>query len=351
MNVVMGRCTNDLFCALASTGVVLRVPTDGLFVCSHCGRPLTEASERGWNRNLVIGAVVGGGLALTGIAMSGAAMMWTDRPSTPNVTWVAPAKRVAPPPVVTQRASPPVQSTTASAMNSAAPVPAMAGQPGVAAKPVAVAVAAPPPPTVVAVGSEGVAAGVRTVIMVPRSAGMVRFRASPKPDMDDPAIRAAQLAQANADAEKLRQAQAKMQAAQLAAAQLAAKQAHPAVATALAAPVAAPVVKASLTPPPPAHASLDRLFVARPISGGAPPFPRMVDDSTLHGGSVRVSCRIETDGAPDDCGIVGGTAEAPFRESVLRWLGSGRVRFAPILRGGVPTAETHQWSVQFNLEG
>jgi hypothetical protein len=56
---------------------------------------------------------------------------------------------------------------------------------------------------------------------------------------------------------------------------------------------------------------------------------------------------------PGDCGpasgchvlnVQGGNA---FSAAVIKWVGSGRVRFAPILRNGQPVAETHQWAVSF----
>jgi hypothetical protein len=42
--------------------------------------------------------------------------------------------------------------------------------------------------------------------------------------------------------------------------------------------------------------------------------------------------------------VDGGSA---FSAAVIKWVNSGRVRFAPILRNGQPVAETHQWAVSF----
>jgi len=39
-----GRCTNDLYCSLASGKQNLQIPVDSLFVCPQCGKPLTAPS-------------------------------------------------------------------------------------------------------------------------------------------------------------------------------------------------------------------------------------------------------------------------------------------------------------------
>jgi hypothetical protein len=62
---------------------------------------------------------------------------------------------------------------------------------------------------------------------------------------------------------------------------------------------------------------------------------------------VTVSCRIETSGSPVGCRVLSVHGGAVFGTAVKSWLGSGSVRFAPILHNGQPVAETHQWTVNF----
>jgi hypothetical protein len=93
----------------------------------------------------------------------------------------------------------------------------------------------------------------------------------------------------------------------------------------------------------PAPSGPSRGFSPRAIAGGAPVYP----DSTDSLGRVTVSCRIETDGSPVGCRVLNVHGGAAFGTAVRSWLGSGSVRFAPILHNGQPVAETHQWTVNF----
>src|ERR1700733_6621326 len=61
-----GRCSNDMFCSLASGGHAVRVPADGNFVCPQCSKPLVAAEERQRRSPLVVGALAGGGMAVVG---------------------------------------------------------------------------------------------------------------------------------------------------------------------------------------------------------------------------------------------------------------------------------------------
>jgi outer membrane biosynthesis protein TonB len=78
-------------------------------------------------------------------------------------------------------------------------------------------------------------------------------------------------------------------------------------------------------------------------AGGMPPYPDGLPEGTISV-TVHVDCLIGTDGAPSDCRVSG---DAPFRRAVQRWLGSGKVRFAPVLRKGVPVEIRQAWDVQF----
>jgi outer membrane biosynthesis protein TonB len=98
--------------------------------------------------------------------------------------------------------------------------------------------------------------------------------------------------------------------------------------------------------PAPAPSGPSRAFSAAPVEGGAPPYPTVYqDDQRL--GKVTVSCLIGTSGSPSGCRVIATQGGTQFGNSVLRWLGSGSVRFAPILHNGQAVAETHQWTVTF----
>jgi hypothetical protein len=88
--------------------------------------------------------------------------------------------------------------------------------------------------------------------------------------------------------------------------------------------------------------------VPRALSGGAPVYPVAYEsDGSSRTGHVMVDCRIDPTGAPSGCRLLSAVGGSKFGSSVMNWLGSGRVRFAPILRNGQATAETHQWSIDF----
>ncbi len=40
MPTLPGRCVNDLYCTVATTGEIVRVPAEGRFVCPHCSKTL-----------------------------------------------------------------------------------------------------------------------------------------------------------------------------------------------------------------------------------------------------------------------------------------------------------------------
>jgi TonB family protein len=103
-------------------------------------------------------------------------------------------------------------------------------------------------------------------------------------------------------------------------------------------------------PPVPTVAGPTRGFTPRPLEGGAPSYPAAYEGADKSG-RVTVKCRIEASGAPTGCQVVGSYGGRAFDTSVLNWLGSGHVRFAPILHNGQAAAETHQWNVNFQPGG
>jgi hypothetical protein len=99
-------------------------------------------------------------------------------------------------------------------------------------------------------------------------------------------------------------------------------------------------------PAPPAPRGEDRPFRAVPVSGGSPKYPLAYEDLGT-AGAVTISCMIQASGFPAACHVVSVQGGSAFSSAVIKWVGSGRVRFAPILRNGEPVAEEHQWVVSF----
>jgi TonB family protein len=87
-------------------------------------------------------------------------------------------------------------------------------------------------------------------------------------------------------------------------------------------------------------------FNAVPVAGGSPDYPDEYADNG-QSGQVTVSCTIQATGFPTACHIVGVQGGRKFSAAVLRWLDSGRVRYAPVRRGGQPIAATEQWALKF----
>jgi len=61
MATLPGRCVNVMYCSLAASGTVVRVPADGPFVCPYCGKVMVAPTARRPLRNFVFawfGAVV-----------------------------------------------------------------------------------------------------------------------------------------------------------------------------------------------------------------------------------------------------------------------------------------------------
>jgi hypothetical protein len=87
-------------------------------------------------------------------------------------------------------------------------------------------------------------------------------------------------------------------------------------------------------------------FSSRTVAGGVPTFPAYYDEGRP--GAVTVSCTIEVSGSPSGCHIVRQLGGSGFGKAVDQWLGSGRVRFRPILVNGQPVAKQETWTVIFN---
>lgn len=94
------------------------------------------------------------------------------------------------------------------------------------------------------------------------------------------------------------------------------------------------------------RAATERPFSSHAVAGGAPVFPGAYDESRP--GTVKVQCTIEEDGAPNLCHVLKTVGGGAFGKSVENWLGSGRVRFRPVLSGGQAVASEESWTVVFN---
>jgi hypothetical protein len=61
MATLPGRCVNVMYCSLAASGTVVRVPADGPFICPYCGKVMVSPTARRPLRDIVsarFGAVV-----------------------------------------------------------------------------------------------------------------------------------------------------------------------------------------------------------------------------------------------------------------------------------------------------
>lgn len=406
----VGLCTNVIYCSFASARQDVQVPADSKFVCPQCGKPLADAPAAAADSRSRMAVIAGGGLALTGGALFvvGALFGHGSAPATateraaaadssarPRMASLAVAPRPtpqAPAPAVTQAVftpSPAAPSQPAAmrvAMIQPAPGP-MPAENRPAAQP-----AAPPPALsedaqarllkATALHSLQVLEQERADLLakqaadtkVAKQAQAAKQAAKQAQAAKEAqaaklaqAARAAQAAkdakeaQAARDAQATREAEEEQAAQQAKAAQeaqaeqvaraaqeaLAAQKARAAQAAAAAPKPAAQVQVAAITPPkPPKPAGPDRAFTAAPLSGGAPTYPD-VYESEGRSGQVAVSCRIDTTGHPSSCHVLGAKGGNAFGTAVLSWLGSGRVRYAPVLHAGVPVAETHEWTMNF----
>ena len=111
-------------------------------------------------------------------------------------------------------------------------------------------------------------------------------------------------------------------------------------------PKVQPVVSRVPAPPLARTGLSDRPFSTRVVRGGAPEYPKAYDEARP--GSVTVRCTIQADGSPSGCNILQQTGGYAFGTSVRNWLGSGRVRFDPMIENGQPVSRTETWTVVFN---
>jgi len=71
---ITGHCTNKIYCALASSGEQIRVPSGGRFVCPYCGKNLVDKPPVR-RMGLRAGMLIGGGMGISGLAMFAAGAM------------------------------------------------------------------------------------------------------------------------------------------------------------------------------------------------------------------------------------------------------------------------------------
>jgi hypothetical protein len=303
MSVRFGRCRTPLTCSVAESRVVLRLWENEPFFCPECARPLADAPP--WDgpsgyRSLMLAA----GLVLM-VASAGSAAWLLLRPPPPPPA--APPHRAAAP----LHSSPP-RIVLAPKLPHTIPAP-------------------PPPPPALAVQAP------------------LRHKALPpsKPKPAEPA-QAPPIAEATAPDTA------------------AAPPAHaPAVveATAQAPTPAAPPIHDGLQPPPPQSARPPqgpRVVVLPqgsklsfgPLQGVNLPSlqPRMIfanPDATRKPGSIDVDCRIGLDGIPSDCRKVADHGGGEVSDTILAWLGSGAIRYAPTVKDGRKVVARRVLSVNF----
>jgi TonB family protein len=364
-------------------GHILEVSPDARFVCEKCGKPLIEAAPRAALRSASPGLLVSGGLAIAGVCLIGGGMALTHSGSMPaHASGMAPASQAtraavaaqavreaatpltgAQAPTPAQTTSPmPASPTQAAQLDATRPLPGEGTGAGMnGAKPqqavltqAAFIQAFPPaaspfsPAVTIPLGRATQA----QVEMLQHRLPLARVIPTPSPD-DIALARAkqqaalAKLAQDKLAQDKLAQdklAQEKLAQEKLAQEKLAQQQAA-ARAPQPAANPPAPIERAAFAEP----TGITRAFSPRVIAGGHPMFPHSYADEDRTG-SVTVRCTIDTSGAPANCGVERSEGGDDFGRSVLKWLDSGRVRFAPILRNGAPVAESHSWQIAFQLK-
>jgi TonB family protein len=370
---VSGRCRNEMFCAVASAGDVVRVPAGSRFVCSYCGNKLVEVAGPRRQIGVRAGAFIGGGMGLAGLCLFAIGAM-IGEPAQPPAPGAAPttAGNAAPlhaavsapsaaPAKIEAQASPAVQAEAAPARDAQA-VPAPPVQVQAAEIPASVIVAMAEPVHMLAAPDQQTAAQLssRTGRLViappppvrPAIAEMPVRKVAPAPLVDSQAMPPKNVAQPAVAAAAPRTRPAAGNLEEAVEALHAPPGAAPAAQTEADALNDAEARKTAPAPPAPVVATAPtgptRGFVPRALTGGAPAYPAAYEmDGSGRNGRVTVDCRIDTNGAPSGCRVVSSSGGSRFGSSVLNWLGSGQVRFAPILRNGQATAETHQWSINF----
>jgi TonB family protein len=396
-----GRCTNDLYCSLASGKQNLQIPVDSLFVCPQCGKPLTapSADKRSFSTPALLavgGLVAGAGALFAAGSLIGGRSSAASTPVQPvHIAQAKPAPKLEPvaaasaPAPAASAAPPPVQAAQTTTP-AAAPVITTAPAPSLAeAKPAAPTPSAPQAPPVSPAPVQTAAAEPAArppmqlaMLDTPRQSPADAQRREAERKQEAEARAQAEAEQARA-AEQARRAEAaqlaadKQKKAQLAAQDLrrkqylakaqadaeakakqeqdAARAAQQAALDAQAREQAAraQAARAAAAAPPPAKLASaapvlgpTRGFSPNPIAGGAPVYPSAYEGEGRIG-HVTVSCLITGGGSPTGCHVVASQGGIGFNNAALAWLRSGRVRFNPILRNGQPTSEEHSWSMSF----
>jgi outer membrane biosynthesis protein TonB len=325
-----GRCTNALYCSVASAEEIITLHDDDAFLCPKCGKGLQAASQqsgRAAGGGVKLMPLLAGGLALGGVALAAGFFVVGQHPASAPVA--APMARPAPAAALAPVPAPQAAAVVAAPVATpAAPAPAPVVTP-----------AAPPPQQLAA---------------VVQSPAPPRPGPQPVPTRAPPPTKpiAAREAPAKPIPPPLTRAQQREAAAAAAKLAAAAKPQPPPPP-----PRQPPVVKTVSLPPPPVAVAASppapavphgetHPFRAVPIAGGEPDYPQEYADEA-RAGAVTVSCTIEPSGSPAGCHVVGVQGGNGFSRAVLQWLGSGRVRYAPVLRDGQPITEPHQWVVHF----
>ncbi len=402
MAYTTGRCMNDLYCAAASGRQLLQIPMGNQFVCPQCGKPLAEpASERRAISSPVMliccGLVAAGGaLFAIGSVIGPPAPAAAGRPGPApaglaNVA--APGAPMHTDDVAVETAVPPAAASAApgyGALSETAketPLPRgsiaranISGEPGSEVPPATIRLAmmqrpakdearptptpAPalvqrPSPAVVQRLSQGASAPPvhapapapaqtqlqaqalehATLAKQARAAESAR-RAKAAQQADQQKMLAQQAEDERSrvetqhiEAQAEEAANQRLEAARAEQAALEARQRQAAEARKIA-------VAAALPKGP------TRGFSPHVVAGGAPGYPADFE-SEGRIGHVTVSCLITQNGTPRGCHVMSSQGGAAFDRSVLGWLGSGQVRFAPILHDGAPQAEEHSWTMNF----
>ena len=335
-----GRCTNALYCSVASAEEIITLHDDDAFLCPKCGKGLqaaTQQSGRAASGGVKLMALLAGGLALGGVALAAGFFVIGQHPASAPVA--APMARPAPAAALAPVPAPQVAAAGATpAAAPAAPAPAHVVTPP-----------APPPQQLAALVRSPAPPGPAPQPVPTRAPPPTKPIAAREAPTKPIAAREAPAKPIPPPLTRAQQREAAAAAAKLAAA---AKPQPPPPA-----PRPPPVVKTVALPPPPVAVAASPPapaapqgetppFRAVPIAGGEPDYPQEYADEA-RAGAVTVSCTIEPSGSPAGCHVVGVQGGNGFSRAVLQWLGSGRVRYAPVLRDGQPITEPHQWVVHF----
>jgi TonB family protein len=324
----LGICVNDANCGTAKSGRAVKIGIAEAFRCPECQSPLRAEEPKA---GLPLPLIAAAGLAVLGLAGGGAYFLM--RPAAP----VAPPVTAAPAPAAAQDAGWTQEISRAAAAADAALKAQQAAERDASARADAARLEA-----------EKLAAEQRDA-QLKADAAVTEEKAAAEKIL---AEKQAALADAQKAADKAASLAAQRKA-ELAAGQARQKAAMEAAAAArqtgaapAAAPAAAPDTAQDNSTADTDSGAVSHPFIAHAVAGGAPDYPDELTGSHKNG-SARVRCTITEKGVPTNCDVVSSEGSSKFGVAVLRWLHSGRVRYVPATRNGVPVAETHEWSVDF----